>query len=139
MERGRALTGQKRRHRLQVLRVGGIDIHITEKERVELNRVTGLDGLNKVLKIKKVEKSDVGSDGAVHLDGGQAMCYARIRKIDSDNVRALRQQKVLNCVFDKLKNTNKTKQTTTQHTSSTQSARLSLRNSAMQDRRQLKE
>lgn len=79
--------------------LGGVDIHITEKERVALNTLATAEGFN----VKKVDKSEVGKDGLVHLDGGQAMMYARIRKIDSDNVRALRQQKVLTCLFAKMK------------------------------------
>lgn len=74
--------------------LGGIDITITEKERQELNRLSNSEGLG----VKKLDKA-----GEVHLDGGQAMIYARIRKIDSESIRALRQQKVLNCLFEKVK------------------------------------
>lgn len=78
--------------------LGGIDIHITEAERLMLNDLADNEGFN----VKKVEKS-----GYVHLDGGQAMMYSRIRKIDSESIRAMRQQKVLNCLFEKLKKTPK--------------------------------
>ena len=74
--------------------MGGIDIHITERERIELNALSNSEGFG----VNKVKKS-----GFVHLDGGQAMTYARIRKIDSENIRAMRQQKVLNCLFEKAK------------------------------------
>jgi LCP family protein required for cell wall assembly len=74
--------------------MGGIDIHITERERIELNALSNSEGFG----VKKVAKS-----GFVHLDGGQAMIYARIRKIDSENLRAMRQQKVLSCLFEKAK------------------------------------
>jgi anionic cell wall polymer biosynthesis LytR-Cps2A-Psr (LCP) family protein len=37
------------------------------------------------------------------------MIYARIRKIDGENFRALRQQKVLTCLFEKAKNLSITK------------------------------
>ena len=46
--------------------------------------------------------------GLVHLTGTQATAFSRIRKIDSDNERANRQQKVLMALFDKCKNMPKT-------------------------------
>jgi LCP family protein required for cell wall assembly len=83
---------------LQLQRVidimGGIDIHITEAERVALNGLANSEGYN----VKPLYKT-----GLVHLDGGQAMMYSRIRKIDSEGHRVLRQQKVLNCLFEKAK------------------------------------
>lgn len=75
--------------------MGGIDIHITEAERKELNRLSNSEGFG----VQKVKEA-----GFVHLNGGQAMIYARIRKIDGENFRALRQQKVLTCLFEKAKN-----------------------------------
>ena len=76
--------------------VGGLDIKISEAERKEINRIMGFNQYG--VKWKRVEKS-----GTVHLDGIQAMSYARIRKIDSDVFRAKRQQKVLNLIFEKCK------------------------------------
>lgn len=74
--------------------MGGIDINITEAERKELNRLSSHEGFN----VDKLYET-----GLVHLNGGQAMIYSRIRKIDSEGNRALRQQKVLNCLFEKVK------------------------------------
>lgn len=74
--------------------MGGIDINLTEKERIHLNGL--IDG-------EHFEVEHVKESGYVHLSGGQAMNYARIRKIDGDDVRALRQQKVLTCLFEKAK------------------------------------
>lgn len=74
--------------------MGGIDIHITEAERKELNYLSNSEGFG----VNKLDKS-----GFVHLDGGQAMTYARIRHTDGDNVRAMRQQKVLSCLLEKAK------------------------------------
>ena len=74
--------------------MGGIDIQITEAELKELNYLANSEGFG-------IEKLDHA--GAVHLNGGQAMTYSRIRHTDSDNVRALRQQKVLTCLFEKAK------------------------------------
>lgn len=39
--------------------------------------------------------------GLVELNGAQAVSYSRIRKIDSDTMRAARQRKVLSCLFEK--------------------------------------
>ena len=41
-----------------------------------------------------------------HLDGGQALMYARIRKIDDDFERTNRQRKVLTVLFEKIKTMN---------------------------------
>ncbi len=71
-----------------------IQIRITEAERKQLNYLANSEGFG----VNKLDKS-----GLVELDGGQAMTYARIRKIDGDGVRALRQQKILNCLFEKAK------------------------------------
>lgn len=71
-----------------------IQIRITEAERKQLNYLANSEGFG----VNKLDKA-----GLVELDGGQAMTYARIRKIDGDGVRALRQQKILNCLFEKAK------------------------------------
>ena len=73
----------------------GIKIKITEAERKQLNHLADAEGFG----VKHVENA-----GEVELDGGQAMTYSRIRKIDNDSVRSMRQQKVLNCLFEKAKN-----------------------------------
>lgn len=74
--------------------MGGVDIHITERERKALNKLADEENFN----VNHLEQS-----GYVHLDGGQAMIYSRIRKIDGEDFRALRQQKVLNYLFKKAK------------------------------------
>ncbi len=73
---------------------GGVDIEITEKERQMINVMSNLEGFS----------SDyLPKAGLVHLDGAQAVAYSRIRKLDSEEVRVLRQTKVLNCLFEKAK------------------------------------
>ena len=42
----------------------------------------------------------------MHLNGRQALAYARIRKIDSDWERTNRQRKVLVAMMDKMRGTN---------------------------------
>ena len=46
----------------------------------------------------------IQGSGEVTLTGTQALSYSRIRHLDSDNMRASRQQNVLNAVFEKIKN-----------------------------------
>ena len=66
--------------------IGGIDINLT---RVEANIVWNHTGL-------------IVKEGLNHLDGEAALCYARIRKIDSDWVRVKRQQNVIIAVKNRL-------------------------------------
>lgn len=73
--------------------MGGVDIIITEWERKKINHYGSLEGFN----VEPVTES-----GLVHLTGGQAMCYARIRN-DSEEVRVMRQQKVISALFEKAK------------------------------------
>lgn len=80
--------------------LGGIDIDITEDERLELNNIGDDDNPN----FQYVEKS-----GMVHLTGEQASVYSRIRKRDSDNARVDRQKKVIECLIDKARNISPTK------------------------------
>ena len=70
--------------------LGGVEVEITEKERGHLNDIIadynadhGLDG------------GRIAEAGMQRLDGRQALCYSRIRKIDSDFQRASRQQAVI--------------------------------------------
>lgn len=78
--------------------MGGVDLHITETERQKINGLNNSEGFG----IEPVKES-----GLVHLTGGQAMSYARIRD-DSEQYRALRQQKIMSCLFEKAKNMPKT-------------------------------
>ncbi len=81
--------------------LGGVDIEITEKERQWINKIANDpdDGFSGGY----LEKS-----GLVHLNATQALSYSRIR-YDSEETRVLRQQKVLSCMFEKLKTYPKTK------------------------------
>ena len=74
--------------------VGGVDVEITERERKHMNDIGDDDDPN----FPYIKKS-----GQVHLNGKQAVVYARIRKLDSDNKRAERQKIVLEQVIQKAK------------------------------------
>ncbi len=80
--------------------LGGVDIEMT---RAEVSRVCA-DYMEK----EWWEKGFVPISGTnpYHLNGYQALQFARIRKIDSDFSRTLRQKKVLEQVFAKIKNMN---------------------------------
>lgn len=82
--------------------LGGIDMDITEGEMEHIN-------IN-VLKSRKVfeplgytatELKQYGEN--THLDGLQALAYARIRKLDSDFVRTSRQRAVIGAMLEKLR------------------------------------
>ena len=79
---------------------GGIDIEITETERREMNRIGPDDG-------RKYTK--VQSSGQVHLNGMQAVIYARLRETDSDVKRVERQKKVIMCLVDNIRGMGLTK------------------------------
>lgn len=75
--------------------MNGVDMVITEAERVEINRIMATSHYG-------VKWNRVTSSGLVHLDGIQAMSYARIRGIDNDIKRSHRQQDVLKALFEKM-------------------------------------
>lgn len=66
---------------------GGVDIELTSTEISVINSM--------------VDSEDYlyASAGTVHLNGNQAVAFSRIRKIDSDNERAIRQQEVLSALL----------------------------------------
>ena len=64
--------------------LGGVDIELTRGE-------------------AQIVEGDV-HEGMNHLDGGQALMYARIRKLDNDFARTDRQRKVLMALFEKTRN-----------------------------------
>jgi len=70
--------------------IGGVDIDLTKKEATRINYELRKEPLDKV-KRQPVE----GVAGVHHLDGMQAVTFARIRGIDNDFVRTSRQRKLL--------------------------------------------
>ncbi len=81
--------------------MGGLDISLTTKEMTQIPA----DGC--FVSINAVDNSGfvplTGAAGVYHLNGFQAMEYARIRKIDSDFQRTARQRKVLTLLIEKAK------------------------------------
>lgn len=68
--------------------MGGVMIDVTEEERYQVNAY-----------LQRGEP--LSETGMVNLTGAQAVSYSRIRKIDSDSMRASRQREVLAALFDK--------------------------------------
>lgn len=77
--------------------LGGVTLELTSAEINEINnhqkRYGGV----------YIDKTFDGTKGKLKLDGKQALAYCRIRKIDSDNMRANRQKICLNQVFKDMK------------------------------------
>ncbi len=78
--------------------LGGVDLEITDKE---------FDYINSFI-TETVESTGVGSyhlehSGMNHLDGVQAVAYARLRLMDTDFNRTQRQRKVLGLAMEKAK------------------------------------
>ena len=77
--------------------LGGVDVEVSEKERKEINNIGDDD--NRTFPYLE-------SSGMVHLNGEQAVVYARIRNIDSDVARAERQRKLLSALLVKARQVN---------------------------------
>ncbi len=76
--------------------LGGVDIEITSAEINEINNdQLTYDGT-------WIDKTFEGKVGVMRLDGQQALSYCRIRHLDSDNMRADRQKKCLNSIFESI-------------------------------------
>lgn len=73
--------------------MGGVMVDVTEAERQQVNAYL-LSG------------EPLQETGYVNLNGPQAVSYSRIRKIDSDTMRASRQREVLASLFEKAKQIN---------------------------------
>lgn len=82
--------------------IGGIDIELTKKEANAINaylkkhppKYDNTDGSTRV----PLEKRS----GVQHLDGVQAVMYARVRSIDNDFQRTARQRKLLELLLNKI-------------------------------------
>lgn len=83
-------------------RLGGVKVEVSEKERIQLNSI---------LKFYNTHNGYVEDDQLLYasgnqlLSGKQALCFSRIRKIDSDFQRVGRQRKVLTAVYKRARET----------------------------------
>ena len=78
--------------------INGVTVNVTEAEKNELNR-----NIFPEMRSLKMECPDIALAGEQTLNGAQAVCYARIRHIDSDVQRGNRQKTVLMAMFNKAK------------------------------------
>ncbi len=78
--------------------IGGVDINVTEAEKNELNK-----NIFPEMRSLGMECPAIKAAGEQGLNGAQAVCYARIRHIDSDVQRGNRQKTVLMAMFKKAK------------------------------------
>lgn len=81
--------------------IGGVTVDVDEKEKNELN-----NNIFPEMRYLGVECPNLTSAGEQLLNGGQAVCYARIRHTDSDIMRGNRQKEVLMAMFAKVKQMN---------------------------------
>lgn len=79
--------------------IDGIDVEITEEEADVLNGMVHGSDISR--EGRNADSEDVWG-GMAHLDGTQAMHFSRIRRIDSDYFRALRQQRTLRGIQQKV-------------------------------------
>ena len=82
--------------------IGGVELDVTEAELERLN-VTMLDARSVFAPLGYTAHAVTQAGEGLHLDGLQAMSYARIRKTDSDFVRTSRQRKLLNAILKKVR------------------------------------
>lgn len=71
--------------------LGGVEVEVTEKEAKFIRNTT--------------RHKDMESGDSVLLDGAKALVYCRIRKLDSDYMRTLRQRKVITALINKANET----------------------------------
>lgn len=87
--------------------VGGVYIDVSEKERKEANKF--IKEYQKEKGVPAAERTPIEEAGYQHLNGVQAMCYARIRKggTGDDWGRVERQSVVLQAMFDQVQTLDK--------------------------------
>lgn len=83
-------------------KVGGIDVDLTEEEVEYMNSAKFVHTMN----YKGKQNFKVGTN---HLDGAQALCYARIRRVGDDFARTQRQRTIIQTVYQKAKKESWTK------------------------------
>ncbi len=81
--------------------LGGVDVDITKSEFKYINSF-----ITETVKETGVGSYQLKSAGMNHLDGIQAVSYARLRLMDNDYKRTERQRKIIQLAFDKAKQSN---------------------------------
>lgn len=78
--------------------LGGIDLEVTDKEMKYINGY-----ITETVNSTKIPSTQLKKSGYQHLDGVQAVAYARIRYTDNDFVRTERQRTVIKLMLKKAK------------------------------------
>lgn len=79
--------------------IGGVTVEVSEAERKQLNSILRFYNTHTG---SPEEDQLLPESGEQLLTGKQALCYSRIRKIDSDFQRASRQRKVIEAAFHRV-------------------------------------
>lgn len=78
--------------------LGGVDVELSKAEFYYINAY-----ITETVKSTGIGSHQLKSAGPNHLDGVQAVAYARLRKMDTDFARTERQRKIIELCFEKLK------------------------------------
>ncbi len=78
--------------------LGGVDVELSKAEFYYINAY-----ITETVEATGVASQHLKSAGVNHLDGVQAVAYARLRKMDTDFARTERQREMIQKCFDKLK------------------------------------
>lgn len=81
--------------------LGGIDLEITDREFAYINSF-----ITETVESTGVASTHLTQSGMNHLDGVQAVAYARLRLMDTDFKRTERQRKVIGLAMEKAKQAN---------------------------------
>ena len=81
-------------------RIGGVTVDVSERERRQLNSILKFYNTENGYKQKDQLLTESGEQT---LTGKQALCYSRIRKIDSDFARTARQRKVIEAIYARVR------------------------------------
>lgn len=84
---------------------GGVEINVTDDEMTEINNNLAMQQAESA-DANILDSDYLSQSGDLLLNGNQAVAYARIRHLDSDDVRASRQQEVLMGLVERLKSKN---------------------------------
>ena len=79
--------------------LGGVDIDITEKEFKYMNAYIHETSIESKINVKNPAAEYIKKPGMQHLDGVQAVAYARLRYMDDDFTRTKRQREVISQVL----------------------------------------
>lgn len=89
--------------------IGGVDINVSQAEIEQINR--NLQEQNRLFgQGIYTDQISTSRAGDIHLNGNQALAYARIRKVGTDFERTKRQRVVMEDALDKIENLSLTEQ-----------------------------